>query len=312
MVYKELGKTGLRVSRLGLGTAEIGFQYGIGPRPLPSNARAEYLLQTAVDLGINFFDTASIYGLAEERLGKFGISKMGGVVIATKCASVLDRGFDLPTEDIKIMVTKDVEASLRKLRLDVLPLVLLHGGTSQQIKSGMLSEIMQELRALGKISHFGISVRGEDVALAAIESGVFETISVAYSILDQRMSKKVLPLATAKNIGVINRSVFLKGSLTPLVGKLPATLRPLKEKSDKARILAGYWGMDSPSLAVRFVLSNPHISTSLIGTNNVEHLAGAVRSVEMGVIEEWKVGVLERLAIENPSQVDPAKWLPVA
>jgi L-galactose dehydrogenase len=73
MTYTTLGRTGLKVSRIGLGTAEIGFSYGIGERPLPSEAEAIDLLKKSVDLGITFFDTASYYGVAEERIGKSGI-----------------------------------------------------------------------------------------------------------------------------------------------------------------------------------------------------------------------------------------------
>src|SRR3989344_5280041 len=91
-IVKVLGKTDLRVSRLGLGTAEIGFAYGLGNPELPNETEALTLLQQAVELGVTFFDTANYYGLAEERLGKSGVLKNPDVVVCTKCAQFLEKG----------------------------------------------------------------------------------------------------------------------------------------------------------------------------------------------------------------------------
>ena len=84
-----LGRTRLKVSRIGLGTAEIGFSYGLGARPLPSEMEAITLLRRAVDLGITFFDTANYYHLAEERIGKSGILENPAVMAETKMAPFL-------------------------------------------------------------------------------------------------------------------------------------------------------------------------------------------------------------------------------
>src|SRR3989338_1871559 len=94
MEYRILGRTGLRVSRIGLGTAELGFAYGLGNRILPSEDDAVKFLKTAVDLGVTYFDTAYFYGVAEKRIGKSGIVKDSNVVIATKCGHFLEAGED--------------------------------------------------------------------------------------------------------------------------------------------------------------------------------------------------------------------------
>ncbi|MBI4021962.1 MAG: aldo/keto reductase, partial [Candidatus Andersenbacteria bacterium] len=121
-----LGQTGLTVSRLGLGTVEIGLPYGIGATALPSDKEAERILKTALELGITYFDTARGYGVAEERLGKFGISKKKGVVIGTKCGQFLKQEPNLAGSALDNRIRADIDLSRRALRHDSLPLVLLH------------------------------------------------------------------------------------------------------------------------------------------------------------------------------------------
>lgn len=313
MLYKTLGRTGLKVSRLGLGTAEIGFAYGIGERTLPSGIEAIRLLHYAVDEGITYFDTAYFYGLAEERIGKSGILHNCDVIVATKCGKFLEEGEDPRGKELENRLREHVEASLKRLRVNCLPLLMLHGGSKEQLERGELIAIFKKFQREGKAKFLGISTRGEEATSAAIQSGAFEVIQVAYSILDQRMAKEVLPLAMEKNIGVINRSVFLKGVLTSLYKKLPDQLFQLKVQSRTAEGVAQYLKMDLPTLALRFVLSNETISTSLVGTNNPANLQKAVEAAEAGPLEKGIVlGLEDLLGIDDPSQVDPIRWPPVA
>jgi len=312
MIYKTLGRTGLKVSRVGLGTAEIGFAYGIGKRILPSEVEAIRLLHYAVDEGITYFDTAYFYGLAEERIGKSEIMRNPEVVVATKCGKFMEEGEDPRGVKLENRLREHVEASLERLRVDCLPLLMLHGGSREQLQRGELIEIFKKFQREGKARFLGISTRGEEGTLAAIQSDTFDVIQVAYSILDQRMAKEVLPLALEKNIGVINRSVFLKGALTPLCKKLPDQLFQLKVQSRTADMVAQHLKIDLPTLALKFVLSNRAISTSLIGTNNLENLKKAVESAETDPLQQEIILGLEALGIDEPSQVDPISWPPVS
>lgn len=308
MIHKFLGRTGLNISRIGLGTAEIGFAYGIGSRYLPSEKEAIQFLQLAVDLGITYFDTACFYGLAEERIGKSEIGRIPDIVIATKCGQFLEAGEDPRGEELERRLREQVEMSLKNLNTECIPLLMLHGGSVAQLERGELVEIFRKFQREGKAKFFGISTRGEENTLAAIKCAFFEVILVAYSILDQRMTEKVLPLALDKKIGVVNRSVLLKGALTPLIEKLPSSLGLLKINSQKAKAVARRLGIDLPALAIRFTLSNDAISNSLIGTNNVENLKEAVKAVEAGPLKEDVVLELKNLAINDPYQVDPFLW----
>ncbi|QQG45424.1 MAG: aldo/keto reductase [Candidatus Sungiibacteriota bacterium] len=303
-----LGRTGLVVSRLGLGTAEIGFAYGLGKRSLPDEKEAIRLLNIAVGMGITYFDTAAFYGLAEERIGKSGIAKNPGVVIGTKCGSFLDKGERPESAEVERRIRKEVEDSLRILKLDVLPLLMLHGGSAEDITGRELTDILQKFKDEGKALHVGISTRGEEAALAAVSGGFFEVVQTAYSIIDQRMSRRVLPLAYSNGVGIINRSVLLKGVLSGAVLNYPPILQPLASVASQVYDLAARYGVDLPTFAIRFALSNPFISTILIGTNNLGHLSSAVRAAERGPLPYGLVAEMETLALSDPNQVDPARW----
>lgn len=308
MTYKTLGRTNLKISRIGLGTAEIGFAYGLGHKTVPSDAEADYLLKSAVEMGINFFDTASIHQLSDERIARSGIAKIPGVIIATKCAHFLEKGEDPEREELEKRIREEVETSLRNLQLNTLPILQLHGGTKEQIERGDVIEILGKIKKEGKARYIGISTRGEEAPIAAIKSGFFDVIHVAYSILDQRMAKTVLSTAEQNNIGVINRSVLLKGALSGASKILPSELTKLKENSDKARDIAEKLGISLPSLALRFVLSEEAISTSLIGTSQIGHLKEAIDAVAVGLLSDDVIVELQKLAIDDPLQIDPAKW----
>jgi len=308
MIVTPLGDTGLSVSRLGLGTAEIGFAYGIGPRSLPAEDEAVALLQKTVALGITFFDTANYYGEAEARLGKSGILDNPNVVVETKCAQFLEKGEYFSPEELEEKIRAQVNDSLEKMRVPTLSILMLHGPSREQIEEGVLLHILQKLKQEGLIKFIGISARGEGPALAAVSAEGVDVVQVAYSILDQRMAKEVLPLAQKRGVGIVNRSVLLKGSLTPLRAKLPVGLEPLRTATDKIEEIAISLGMDLPTLAIRFAISNPLIATSLIGTNKIENVQKALNALAEGPLSGEVITKLEACAVTDIAQIDPAHW----
>lgn len=303
-----LGRTGLSVSCIGLGTTEIGYIYGIGPRNLPTESEVIDFLHKVIDLGITFIDTGHFYGLAEERIGKSGIAGEEGVIVSTKCGHVLDRGEAISDKELAREMEKEVDESLIKLRLDMIPLVQVHGGTAERIRDGSIIGGMQKLKDAGKVQFVGISTRGEEAPLAALESGYFDTLQLAHSILDQRVVARVIPEAKKRNIGIINRSVLLKGALTPASQYLSASLSGLKKNSDAAAKIASAMGIDLPALAVRFALSNDAIQTVLVGTNKLRNIERAIAAAEAGPLPESIVKELRSLAVSDPLQVDPKNW----
>jgi len=301
-----LGNTGFRVSRLGLGTAEIGFAYGLGSPVLPSEEDAIALLRAAVDNGVTFFDTANYYGLAEERIGKSGILKNQDVVICTKCAQFLEKGEYFEPDELERKIREQVESSLQHLKLETVPLLLLHGPSAVQMKEGVLPSIMEKLKTEGKIRCWGAATRGVESPLAAIEAGA-DVLEVAFSIADRRM-EPVFVAAKEKGVGIINRSVYLKGTFAGKAKHLPEILAPLAKTVEDAEAIAGELNMPLPELALRYTLSEQSINVSLVGTANRAHLQSAAEALARGPLPDAVVQKLRSLAIADPEQVDPARW----
>ena len=301
-----LGNTGLRVSRLGLGTAEIGFAYGLGSPTLPTEQDAAALLHAAADAGITFFDTANYYGLAEERIGKSGILKNPDVVICTKCAQFLEKGEYFDAADMELKIREQVESSLLQLGVKALQILLLHGPSAKQMEEGVVGSIVEKLRTEGKIRYWGVSTRGAEAPLAAIEAGA-DVLELAFSIADRRM-EPVFAAAQKKGVGIINRSVYLKGAFAGKAEYLPDVLAPLKECVAAAETIAQELGVPLTELALRYTLSEPAINVSLVGTANLSHVRSAAEVLARGPLPADVVQKLRSLAIADPEQVDPARW----
>lgn len=320
-----LGKSGLEVSHIGLGTVELGVPgYGIGKKEFISEADALYLLQAAVDIGVTYIDTARGYGLAEERIGKSKVGTKKGVIVGTKCGQFLREAPTMHGVELEKNIRADVDESRRLLGYTTLPLVQLHIELSDFTNLEELIEIMKALQDEGKVDHVGIASRGFDVPRVAIASKFFETIQVAYSILDQRMDQQqfdvdggnnasngkesVFSFAEKNNVGVINRSVFLQGALTPARQSLPPSLAPLQTQANLAADIAKQIGIDLPTLAIRFSLSNPAVHTALIGTTKLERIKHALEAAEDGPLPKEIMDQLGLIGLTDPAQVDPSQW----
>ncbi len=246
MKYRSLGRTGLSVSALSLGTASLGAEYGIagpdGSGPPPADA-AITLIRTAVDRGITLVDTAPAYGTSERIVGR-AVGRDTRVIIATKVSP-----HDLDTS---------LDRSRRALERDVLDIVQVHNATADMIDAGRVSDRLLEARGRGVVRVLGASVYGVEAALAVVRSGAYDVLQVAFNVLDQRMAREVLPAADAAGVGVIARSAVLKGVLTPKAQWLPLALAPLGEAAARARdaIAGGSWER-LPQAAMRFCLSEP-------------------------------------------------------
>ncbi|MBE9506983.1 MAG: aldo/keto reductase [Chloroflexi bacterium] len=193
-----LGKTGLEVSRIGMG--------GI-PILRPTEDEAIKVIRRALDLGVNFIDTANAYGTSEERIGKGIAGRREQVVIATKTG-----GRD------KVTALEHLELSLKHLNTDYVDLWQLHNISTFEAYEQMLGpdgamEAARETLQAGKIRHIGISSHSMEVALKAVSSGLFETIQFPFNFVNNDPADELVSLAREHDVGFIAMKPFAGGQL---------------------------------------------------------------------------------------------------
>lgn len=314
MRYRPLGRTQLAVSEIGLGTVELGMDYGIrteGTTDRPSERDAQVLLNRALDLGVNFIDTAAAYGESEEIIGRALHARREAYILATKCLHWSDKG--LPVTEVRERVAASVNQSLRRLKTDVIDLIQIHGREVPFLERLMIEEndvyeVLDRARQAGKVRYIGYSSYSEEASLAVLKQGGWDTLQIAYSIFDQRNAGRVIPEAREQGVGLIIRSALLKGALTAKSAYLPPHLKVLTEKTAALSTLLTDTIPTIPQLALRFVLANPDISTIIVGADKLPYLEEAA-SVSDGktLTSEW-LAVLQGMAIEDPDLINPGKW----
>ena len=309
MRYRTLGRTGLQVSEISLGTVEIGLDYGIdagGRAHRPPEEAAAQLLNRALDLGVNFIDTARAYGEAEAIIGRVLAGRRKEFVLCSKVQPRTEE--NLSPGELREKLRESVHTSLRLLQTDVLDILMIHSPPTAVIMSGEVTGILEEMRAEGKLRWIGASLYGEEAPLRTIESGQFDCMQLACSALDRRLEKTALPEAEKRGIGVVARSVLLKGILTPRHKHLPESLAALREAAERLDALAVANGMSLPELAYRYMLSRSVPETALVGASSVEELEAAVRFAEAGPAPAELVAEIQRVEIADEGLLNPGTW----
>ena len=308
MNYRRLGRTNLQVSEISLGTVELGMDYGIpvqGEQRRPSEADAARTLNCALDLGINLIDTAQAYEESEAIIGRALKSRRNEYILATKISSLSWEGYT--SKKLQEQVEASITESLRALQTDIIDLLYIHNATPELIQCGEIVEIMQRAREAGYAHFIGTTTYGEAAPLAVLEDGHFDCIQVAYNLLDRQFEERVLPLAKTNDIGVVIRSVLLKGALTYRYAHLPEELRELRETVNKVNSLCSAQNSSLPELAYRFVLAHPAVSTALVGTGRVHELEEIVSLAGRDPLPLELLSDIREISV-SPDQLNPGTW----
>lgn len=290
MNYRKMGRTGLKVSEVGYGAWGIGQTSWVGADDNDS-LRA---LNRAIDLGLNFIDTALAYGNghSEKLVGQVVKERSEKIYVATK---IPPKNMQWPARNgtpieeaypAEYVVLK-TEESLRNLGLETIDIQQLHVWNDEWVNQGDWLEAIVRLKRDGKIGHFGISVNDNEPenAIKLIETGVVDTVQVIYNIFEQLPEDKLFPVCERHNVGVIVRVPLDEGGLT---GKItPNTVFPegdfrnhyfrdnrKQEVFERVQNIASDLDitMDMmPEIALRYILSNPLVSTVIPGMRSVRH-----------------------------------------
>lgn len=318
MEYRTLGRTGLSVSALALGTVELGLDYGIAAPDhagRPELNEAIRLVHKAIDQGINFIDTARAYGESEEVLGHALRGRRNDVIIATK-GSLHQRlpngslGETFTGAELRQVILDSLHTSLKLLQTDHVDIWMVHLVDQPVLaQEETLRAVFDEIRQSGKVSWFGGSFYGVDDPMAALDTDLFDLYQITYSVLDQRIADHFLAEAKTNNVGVVARSVLLQGVLTERGDHLPTHLEPLRERSRAFRELVrnATVNLTPPQAAVAFALAQTEIQSVLIGVSNeaelLENLEAVTQEMPKSLLNE-----LAQLRLDDADLLNPSTW----
>jgi aryl-alcohol dehydrogenase-like predicted oxidoreductase len=311
MNYRTLGKTGLKVSEIGYGAWGIGKGAWIGA----SDEESLKALHRAIDLGLNFIDTALVYGdgHSEKLVGQVVRQRSEKIHVASKippknevwpARAGVHATETFPAEHI----IRCTEESLRNLGLEAIDVQQFHVWSDEWVSQGDWLDAIQKLKKQGKVKYFGVSINDHqpDNAIKLIETGVLDTVQVIYNVFDQSPEDKLFPACERYNVGVIVRVALDEGSLT-------GTIKPdtsfekgdfrnryfrderKREVSDRVQRIVSDLGITLDQMAetaLRYVLSHKAVSTVIPGMRSVRNVE---RNCQIGDGRGLPVDKVEKL-----------------
>jgi aryl-alcohol dehydrogenase-like predicted oxidoreductase len=292
MQYRDLGRTGIRVSEIGFGAWAIGGATEASGVPVgwggTSDDESLAAIRRARELGVTFFDTADIYGhgRSESLLGLVLSKSRRDVIIATKFGNVRSSAGQHRKDFSKQHIFHAVDGSLKRLRTDYIDLYQLHNPTIEELAKEEIHEAMDKLQEVGKIRVWGVSISTPAEGIEIIKRGWAYTLQVLYNVLNQAPADELFPLARERGYGIIARVPLASGLLS---GKYRSdstfpkndirqnflTPRRLEEVTGRIDEVRGIVGGESRSLseaALRFVLAHDAVSTTIPGAKNVRQV----------------------------------------
>ncbi len=301
MQYRILGNTGIRVSAIGFGAWAIGGTAEASGMPLgwgkTTDEDSLAAIRRARDLGVNFFDTADSYGFgrSESLLGIVLSRRRNDVVLATKVGVVRSSTTgELRKDFSRHHILHAVDGSLKRLRTDYIDLYQLHNPTLDELRREDIQEVMERLQETGKIRVWGISISTVEEGVEIINRRWGYALQVLYNVLNQAPAQELFPLAKERGYGVIARVPLASGLLTGKYRQdtiFPSddvrqnflTAKRLEEATarvDEVKSIIGGSARNIAEGALRFVLADPAVSTTIPGARNARQVEANVAAAE--------------------------------
>lgn len=314
---RTLGRTGFQVSEIGFGAWGLGGNQWRGH----SEEEARAALRRALELGVNFIDTALAYneGHSERIIGEILRETGAQAHVATKVPPKnriwpAQPGIGIEEVFPYDYVIRSTETSLRNLGVETLDLQQFHVWNPEWLGRDDWRRAIEDTKRAGKVRFWGISINDHqpDSALDAIRTGLIDTVQVIYNIFDQTPEQRLLPLCQERNIGVLARCPLdegaLTGAITPETEFDPGEFRAFYFRGDRKRqvyervqaLLADLKaaGLDRPlaETALRFCITHPAVSTVIPGMRRVRNAEMNAAVSELGPLPAGIVEVLRRHA----------------
>jgi aryl-alcohol dehydrogenase-like predicted oxidoreductase len=279
MEKRQFGKTDMRVSVLGFGGAEIGFERA----PIEVVNR---LLASALDAGLNVIDTAECYLASEELIGEAVSGRRNNFYLFTKCGHPEQPGVgDWRPESLLGTITR----SLTRLNTDRVDLIHLHSCSEEELRKGDVIAALQKAREKGYTRYIGYSGDGR-AARYAVVCGAFDSLQTSVNIADQEAIEMTLPLARESQMGVIAKRPIANAAWRYTQAPAVDYHRPYWER---LRTLDYDFIKGDPeqavSIALRFTLSVPGVHTAIVGTKNSDRWHENAELLKAGALPEQQI-----------------------
>lgn len=297
MKKRQLGQSDLFVSELGLGCMSLSTDL----------KKAQEIIETALEEGVNYFDTADLYdyGENEQLIGQSLKSVRDKVIIATKVGNRWHEQKDGWSWDpSKKHIKEAVKNSLKRLQTDYIDLYQLHGGTIEDPIEETI-EAFEELKAEGFIRYYGISSIRPNVIREYVEKSNIISVMMQYSMLDRRPEEEALPLLSKKDIGVVTRGTLAKGLLSDKMRinimekgyleyhyeELQETISLLREKIADSRSMT--------EMALQYNLASPAISSIIAGASKPEQIRNNAKAIRATPLSDEELTIIKSITKMN-------------
>lgn len=327
MKNRTLGRTGFHISEISLGTWQVGGKWGA---PF-SHENADQILNEAVDLGVNFIDTADVYGNreSEKAVGRLVKNRSERIYVATKCGRFISPHVN---EGYTPQVLRGfVETSLKNMGLETIDLIQLHCPPNEVYYRPEIFEEFDQLIAEGKIQKLGVSVEKVEQALKAIEYPNVDTVQIIFNMFRQRPAGLFFEQAKKRNIGVIVRVPLASGLLS---GKYDANtaFQPGDHRHDNrngehfdkgetfsgvdyetglqavSRLKAIFPDLPLAQVALRWVLMFDAVSTVIPGASRPEQVAPNIAAGDLQPLTQMEMEAVEAVYDEMISPLVHHLW----
>lgn len=292
MEYVQLGKSNLHISRISFGCMSLG----------DDDAANEIILHRALELGINFFDTADLYakGMNEVSVGKALKPFRDKVYIASKVGNQWRAdGSGWNWNPRKEYILAQIDGSLQRLQTDYIDLYQLHGGTIDDPIDETI-EAFELLKQQGKIRHYGISSIRPNVIREYIKRSNIVSVMMQYSLLDRRPEESCLPLLQQNNIGVLARGAVAQGLLINKPPKAYLNYSPQEVEQAAAAVQSTSNNQrNAAQTALRFVLQHPAITSAVAGIRTMQQLEEAVGVLSSPLLTDEEITKLKGAVVAN-------------
>ncbi len=285
MIYRDFGNTGLKVSALGFGAGEIG-DYAV------SEKESEKILNTVLDLGITFIDTARGYYASEERIGKYISHRRNEFILSTKVGYSIEGYQDWSYE----IILAGVDAALKLMKTEYIDIVHLHSCDLNTLKHGEVIEALNKTVEQGKVKIAAYSGENEELKFA-VDSNAFGSIQTSVNICDQIDLDGSIKQAKEKRMGVIAKRP---------IANVPWRFseRPVGHYCEE------YWHRWKTMILpeqenwldtfLRFAVFTTGVDTAIVGTTNIENLKSNIKIIEKGPLDsELNNLIVESFKLHN-------------